>query len=84
MELEYLTILEKRVKEMLEMIKTLREENHRLECQLTEREKSTQALRQERSEVRGRVEKVLTKLNHLVDDENHSILETEVEQATSY
>ncbi len=84
MELEYLTILEERVQEMIEMIKTLRQEKSTLELQLSEREKSHRELQQERGEVRHRVEKILGTLNHLNNGTDNTIMEKETEQATSY
>jgi len=84
MELEYLTILEKRVEEMIELIKTLQDEKNSLAGQLREEEKAAQALHQERGDVRERVEKILMKINQLDDTDPNPAMEQETEQANSY
>ncbi|MFQ5596737.1 MAG: hypothetical protein ACE5GK_01665 [Nitrospiria bacterium] len=84
MDLKSLEILEGRVHDMIDMIKTLKQEKHALEIQLDEQEKASRELLQERSEARQRVEKILGTLNRLNDGSNNIEMEQKTEQAPSY
>ncbi len=84
--MEDLDLLERRVHELIQQLKDLKEEKRTLEGQLSEQARSFQSLQQERVEVRGRVEKILGTLNHLGEGLNDSITPQEQapEQAPTY
>lgn len=82
MSLEYLEILEKRVQEMIDLVKHLKKRNASLEEELIQQKEAFHQLQQERSEVRQRVEGILETLNHLVDAGGSAATEREGEQET--
>jgi len=65
MSLEPLSILEVRVQEMIDLVLQLKEENTALESERAQLQAALEQLRQERAEVRLRVEKMLGTLTHL-------------------
>ncbi|MFQ5542991.1 MAG: hypothetical protein ACE5FY_01415 [Nitrospiria bacterium] len=65
MELEYLSVLESRVQQMISLIKQLREEKQLLENKLNEQQREFEGIQQERANIRDRVERILETINHL-------------------
>lgn len=84
MDLEYLTVLEKRVQEMIALLKRLKQEKEALEIELREREEASKTLYQERGVLRERVENILATIKHLDEGANTDTMEQETEKATSY
>lgn len=88
MDLEYLGVLEQRVQEVIELLRTTKEEKQHLELQLAEQKQAFQQLQEERGEVRQRVEHILGKLNDLNHASEPELVNQGVEpggeQETSY
>ncbi len=84
MDLEYLEILERRVQEMIDLLRSTKEEKCLLEKQLADQAEAFQQLQQERGEVRQRVEKILGTLSNYNDDSGNAEMEQGGEQETSY
>ena len=82
MSLEYLEILEKRVQEMIDLVKHLREKNVSLEEELIQQKEAFHQLQEERGEVRRRVERILGTLSPLDEAEETISVEREGEQET--
>lgn len=85
--MEDLDLLERRVHELIQQLKELKGEKCTLEARLNDQAASFQQLQQERTEVRGRVEKILDTLNHLGEDLTDSdtpYQEESSEQTTPY
>jgi len=68
---QQLDIIGLRVAEMIQRIKRLQSEKVQLQSQIDERERVCKQLREERSLIRERVEKVLDRLNSV--EGNHGI-----------
>lgn len=60
-----LEILEVRVSEMIEKIKTLRLEKEQLSSEMSKRDSTFRQFQEERRQVRKRLEKLLGTLNHV-------------------
>lgn len=85
--LEDLDLLERRVHELIQQLKDLKAEKLDLENQVSEKARSFQDLQQERSAVRGRVEKILGSLNQLSEEDlsdSPPLQEQHPEQTTPY
>lgn len=63
--MENIELLETKIKKVVEMMKTLKEENWRLEERLAQREKEYIKLAEEQKAVRSRIEKILGELEIL-------------------
>lgn len=63
--MENIDLLEKKIKKVVEIMKTLKEENWKLEERLAEKDKEFLRLEEEQKAVRSRIEKILGELEIL-------------------
>lgn len=63
--MENIDLLEKKIKKVVDMMKTLKEENWKLEERLAEKDKEFLRLEEEQRAVRSRIEKILGELEIL-------------------